>query len=157
MTRNISLHDVEDRDLLVFFAQQQDPEATRMAAFPSRGHDAFMTHWATVLDEETVLVRTIFLGPKIAGHIVSWPQAGQRKLGYWLGREYWGQGIASAAVSQFLKLETTRPLLAHVTRHNLASLRVLQKSGFQVTGEGTFAYTPDSEPGEEFILTLGIT
>ena len=155
MTTDISLREVEEHDLLTFFAHQQDPQATRLAAFPSRDHDAFMTHWATILDEETVIVRTILLDTAIAGHIISWPQAGARKLGYWLGREHWGRGIASAALAQFLTLLTFRPLVAHVAKHNLASLRVLQKCGFQISGEHTFAYTPDSEPGEEFILTLG--
>jgi RimJ/RimL family protein N-acetyltransferase len=156
MPPHISLRDVEDNDLLTFFTQQQDPEALRMAAFPSRDRDAFMIHWSKILDEETCIVRTIFVGPEVAGHICSWPLAGERNIGYWLGREYWGQGIASAALAQFLTVVTTRPLFARVAKHNLASLRVLQKCGFHISGEDTFRYTPDSEPGEEFTLTLAI-
>lgn len=36
----ITLRDVEERDLPILFAHQRDPEATRMAAFPARDHDA---------------------------------------------------------------------------------------------------------------------
>ena len=73
------------------------------------------------------------------------------------GREYWGQGIASAALRQFLALIATRPLTAHVAKHNLASLRVLQKCGFTIAGEDTYSLTPNDAPCEEYILTLGAT
>ena len=153
MPHTISLRDVEQQDLLTFFAHQQDPEATRMAAFPTRDHDAFMAHWLTILNEDAVGVRTILFGTDIAGHIVSWQQAGARKVGYWLGRDYWGRGIASAALARFLAIITTRPLLAHVAKHNLASLRVLQKSGFEISGEDT-VLAPTGEQVEEYTLTL---
>jgi len=45
MTNDVLLRDVQDSDLPVFFEQQLDPQATRMAAFPSRSRDAFMAHW----------------------------------------------------------------------------------------------------------------
>lgn len=154
MTLHVTLRDVEERDLLTFHDQQRDPEAMRMAAFPSRDRGAFMAHWATILGEETIVVQTILLDTKIAGHIISWEQSGARKVGYWLGREFWGRGIASAALSQFLARITMRPLIAHVAKHNLASLRVLQKSGFEISREDT-VLAPTGEPIEEFTLTLG--
>ena len=42
----VILRDVIDSDLPTFFEHQRDPEAVRMAAFRSRDHEAFMTHWA---------------------------------------------------------------------------------------------------------------
>jgi hypothetical protein len=42
MTNEITLRDVQDSDLPIFFEQQLDPEATRMAAFPARDPDAFI-------------------------------------------------------------------------------------------------------------------
>ncbi len=65
-------------------------------------------------------------------------------MGYWLGREYWGKGIATRALSLFLDQVTARPLYAYVAKHNLASIRVLQKCGFTIT----------SEEAEEVILLL---
>jgi RimJ/RimL family protein N-acetyltransferase len=57
-----------------------------------------------------------------------------REVGYWIERELWGRGIASAALEQFLRIETRRPLHAGVAAHNAASLRVLSKHGFAVAG-----------------------
>ena len=85
---------------------------------------------AKILADETCLVKTIVYDGNIAGNMVCWEQLGEREVGYWLGKEYWGQGIASAALSQFLVQATKRPLFAHVAKHNLASIRVLQKCGF---------------------------
>ncbi|MBP8242640.1 MAG: GNAT family N-acetyltransferase, partial [Thermoflexales bacterium] len=56
--------------------------------------------------------------------------SGQREVGYWLGREFWGKGIATRALEAFLAIDTTRPLHAFVVHHNLGSIRVLEKCGF---------------------------
>ncbi len=74
-------------------------------------------------------------------------------MGYWIGREFWGQGIASRALDLFLQEETRRPLYAHVAVHNLASRRVLEKCGFSMVGEDRWT-NPDGEQGEEYILKL---
>ena len=153
MTKEISLRDVQEGDLPVFFAQQLDPEAVRMAAFPPRDRDAFMAHWAKIQADETNIVQAIVFDGSLAGNIGSWEQGGERNVGYWLGKEYWGQGVASSALSQFLAHVTARPLHAHVAKHNLASLRVLQKCGFTISGEARFSGM-NGEEGEEFILVL---
>jgi len=107
-----------------------------------------MAHWRKILTDETTIVRTILFDGHVAGNLVSWVGSGERDIGYWLGREYWGKGIASEALKQFLEHVTERPLYAHVARHNIGSLRVLEKSGFQVHGE-------DQVEGiEEFIMKL---
>jgi RimJ/RimL family protein N-acetyltransferase len=145
MTNAVSLREVRDSDLPVFFEQQLDPEATRLAAFPARARDAFMTHWAKIRAEGTTVLRTIVFNGQVAGNIVVWEHDGGLEVGYWLGKEYWGQGIASAALTRFLQHVTARPLSAHVAKHNVASLRVLRKCGFTIAGEER----------EAFILTLG--
>jgi RimJ/RimL family protein N-acetyltransferase len=154
MTKEISLRDIQDGDLPIFFEQQLDPEATRMAAFPARALDAFMAHWEKIMAEETTILKAIIFHGMVAGNIVSWEHAGERKVGYWLGKNYWGKGIASAALSQFLGRVKVRPLYAHVAKHNTASIRVLEKCGFTISGEDKFPGA-DGEEGEEFILTLG--
>ena len=57
-------------------------------------------------------------------------------------------------MSQFLGQVKQRPLYARVAKHNTASIRVLQKCGFTISGEDKFSGV-DGEDGEEFILIIG--
>jgi RimJ/RimL family protein N-acetyltransferase len=135
----VRLRDVHDADLAVFFAQEQDPEATRRSRFPPRERERFMTHWKTeILDEPTVFVQTVTVDGTPAGHIVAWWAGDRRFIGYWLGQEYWGRGVGTAALTQFLLLETTRPLYADPYAGNTGSVRLLDKCGFE--REGTVRY-----------------
>ena len=53
-------------------------------------------------------------------------------VGYWIGKEHWGRGIASAALRLYLDVDRHRPLLATVAEHNAGSRRVLEKAGFEL-------------------------
>lgn len=153
MNDKVSLRAVRESDLETFFTDQLDPEAVRMAAFPSRDREAFMVVWQKIMSDTTGLARSVVLQGELAGHIVSWEQDGERKIGYWLGRAFWGQGVASAALSRFLEQCPARPLVAHVAKHNAASIRVLEKCGFTITGEARFPLA-DGEYVEDYVLTL---
>ena len=132
MSHEVRLRDVEPDDLPIFYEQQLDPDAARMAAFTSRDRAAFDAHWATnVLGNPAATTRTILHDGEVAGNIGSWPQDGVRHVGYWIGREHWGKGVATRALAAFLQLVTERPLHAHVAKHNVASARVLEKCGFR--------------------------
>lgn len=127
------LRDVAEEDLPILFQHQLDPEATRMAAFPSRDEDAFMTHWRTkVFANPANMRKSIVVDGHVAGNILSWDQDGRRLVGYWIGRDHWGRGVATRALVAFLRLDTTRPLHAWVAEHNVASIRILLKCGFRV-------------------------
>ncbi len=135
MTDHVLLREVIEADLPIFYEQQLDPEATQMAAFPARERAEFMAHWRNnVLGNERVIKKTILFDGQVAGNIVSFEQFGEREVGYWLGKEFWGQGIASRALAEFVQIERTRPLYAHVAPHNIASRRVLEKCGFVEAG-----------------------
>jgi RimJ/RimL family protein N-acetyltransferase len=129
------LREVVEADLPTLHAYECDPEAAAMAAFPSRDRDAFMAHWAKILANPTGPVRAILADGRVAGNIVAFAAGGETLVGYWLGREFWGQGIATRALAAFLQLVPTRPLLAHVAKHNVGSIRVLEKCGFTVVRE----------------------
>ena len=154
MMQDVNLRDVHSSDLPIFFDHQADPDSNRMAAFPARARDAFDAHWTKIMADDANIIKTITVGGIVAGNIGSWEQAGERMIGYWLGKEFWGKGIASAALAQFLEQVTTRPLIAHVVKHNIASIRVLQKCGFTFARAETYDGI-DGKPEEEFILTLG--
>lgn len=126
----VVLREVVDSDLPIFFEHQRDPEAVRMAAFPSRDLDAFMLHWTKVRQEPSNITRAIVSDGQVAGNIGSWIAADRRLVGYWIGREFWGQGIATAALAAFVADVKQRPLHAFVATHNIGSIRVLEKCEF---------------------------
>lgn len=155
MSNHIKLRDVIESDLLVFFEQQLDTEAVQMAAFPSRDKESFMSHWKNkVLADDSVQVKTILFNGEIAGNIVCFEQLGEREVGYWIGKKYWGKGIATQALKEFLKEIKARPLYAHVARHNIGSRRVLEKCGFSIAAEDRFFSTIFGKDVEEYILKL---
>lgn len=143
MSDQVQLRDVEPNDLPVFYEHQLDGEATRMAAFPSRDRAAFDAHWATnILANPTAITQTILIDGQVAGNIGSWAQDGVRMIGYWIGKEHWGKGVATRALAAFLRVVAERPLHAHVVEHNVGSIRVLEKCGFirepaRVDADGT--------------------
>jgi len=153
MPTSIILRDVTESDLPILFEQQLDPEATAMAAFPARDHDAFMAHWKKIMAYEKNLIKTILRGDQVAGYILSWEMEGEREVGYWVGKEFWGKGIATQALAEYISIVRTRPLMAHVARHNVGSRRVLEKCGFTVIGEDTYT-NPAGIEVEEFVLKL---
>jgi RimJ/RimL family protein N-acetyltransferase len=124
------LRDVLESDLPVFFEHQRDPEATHMADFPARDREAFDAHWQRVLGDETLTAKTIVFEGQVAGNIGSWEQDGRRLVGYWLGREFWGKGLATKALAELVDELGTRPLYAYVAKTNVGSIRVLEKCGF---------------------------
>ena len=135
---DVRLRDVIADDLPVFFEHQQDPDATRMAGFVARDHEAFMTHWTTrVLGDETAVKQTVLVDDRVAGNLVCWVSGGERLVGYWIGREFWGRGVATTALRRFAELVPERPLRAHVVVSNIGSIRVLEKCGFVLVGRET--------------------
>lgn len=149
MNRSL-LRDVLDADLPILFEHQRDPVAA-MAAFPSRDREAFMAHWRErVLAEPSNRAKTIVVDGRVAGHVGSWAQDGRRLVGYWVGREHWGRGIATQALTGFLAHEPLRPLHAWVAVSNPASIRVLGKCGFR-RDDATPLHTDDDD---EILMVL---
>ena len=130
------LRDVLEDDIAVFFDQQNDAEAIRMAVWAPRERDAFYEHWHRILGADDLVAKTIVSGDEVAGNITSWPRDGKRLVGYWLGREFWGQGLATRALRELVG-ELERPLYAEVATTNIGSIRVLEKCGFHVVGSET--------------------
>jgi len=131
----IELRNVIESDLPILFEHQRDPEANQMAAFPARDREAFMAHWTKILANESNIIKTIVANGQVAGTMMSFEMEGKCEVGYWLGREYWGKGIATQALNEFLNYVDARPLYGYVAKHNIGSRRVLEKSGFEFFGE----------------------
>ena len=128
-TGAVRLRAVTEDDLPIFFEHQRDPVAYRMAAFPPREREAFMTHWGSILRDASGVVRTIELDGVVAGNVVLFGFEGRREVGYWIGREFWGRGVATRALSAF-RTRSRNGRSSGGRGDNVASIRVLHKCGF---------------------------
>src|SRR5262249_39895215 len=156
---NVVLREVQAEDLPLFFEHQQDPEANYMAAFTAQDPTdwrAFMAHWSRILGDPTTTNRTILIKGQVAGSVSSYEEtAGHPEVTYWLGKPYWGQGIATAALRALLAQVTARPMYARVAKDNRASLRVLEKCGFTIIDEDKGLANARGQEIEEWLLQLG--
>jgi len=151
------LRDVRDEDLPLLFKQWADPVAAHMAAFTGPDHmdrDAFERRWSRIRADETLMARAIVVDDELTGTIGSWGDPGEREVTYWIGRSHWGKGIATAALNAFLAVDTSRPFHARVAYDNVASRRVLEKSGFRVVGTDRGFANARSAEIEELVLRL---
>lgn len=151
---DVSLRAVEPADLPVLFRNQLDPEANRLAGTKPRGPEAFRALWEQALSDPDVVARVILSGGVVAGGISCFKADGVDAVGYWIGREHWGRGVATRALALFLGEVTRRPLHATAARANAGSIRVLERCGFRLTGHAMGEETDRYLPGEvaEFVL-----
>jgi RimJ/RimL family protein N-acetyltransferase len=173
MVNRVRLRQVAESDLPIFFENQLDPEANWMAAFTAKNpadREAFMAHWAKIMADESILIKTVLWrddaetnlhearkqpgGWRVAGSVLSYMLDGKPEVSYWMGKEFWGKGIATRALAEFLMIQKSRPIFAHVARDNLASIRVLVKCGFEVCGEGKWFANARGEEIGEYVLIL---
>ncbi len=80
------------------------------------------------------------------------------EIGYWLGEEFWGRGIATdalIAVSEhvFANYDICR-LYAHVFEWNPASARVLEKAGYAFEGRMRKSVTKDGQTIDKLMYAL---
>lgn len=129
-----------------------------MAAFTDEGHldrEASIARRTANFSRPTVIARTLLCDGEVAGDMVSFILEEQREVGYWLGRDYWGRGIATQALRLFLDVVAPRPLFAHAAKDNLGSIRALEKRGFTQIGEQRSYANARDEEIEEVIMRLG--
>jgi RimJ/RimL family protein N-acetyltransferase len=153
------LRDVDVDDLPVFFEQQRDPEAGRMAAFTvpdPADRAAFEAKWTRILADESTVIRTIVADGRVAGSVTLWRDEAldAPEVSYWLGREFWGRGLATAALTEFLRIVETRPLYGRAAEDNLGSIRVLEKCGFRLHREERGYANARGEEIAEVVLRL---
>jgi RimJ/RimL family protein N-acetyltransferase len=125
-----------------------------MALFPAREREAFDAHWRKILADDSLVVRAIEVDGEVAGNLGSWEQDGRQFVGYWLGREFWGRGLATAALGEFVEELEVRPLHAWVASSNLGSIRVLEKCGFDQVGSRAEHDDRFGEVVEELLFEL---
>ena len=129
-----------------------------MAAFTAKDptdREVFDAHWAKIMADLGILIKTILYDGQVAGSVLTHGWFGDPEVSYWLGREFWGKGIATQALRAFLDIQQTRPLYSRVAIDNLASIRVLEKCGFVKIGEDKEFSNARGVEVEEAVMELG--
>lgn len=160
MTNNkleIKLRPTEISDLDTLFQFQLDKEGGYLAAFmpkDSTDKSAYIVKYTKLLNNPTVNNQTIILDNIIVGSIGKFLMEGDSEITYWIDRKFWGHGIATEALKNFLDIETSRPIFGRVAFDNFGSQKVLEKCGFvKIGSDNGFANARQAEI-EELIYKL---
>jgi RimJ/RimL family protein N-acetyltransferase len=140
----VRLREVLDEDLPALVAKEPPSE------------ESFAGHWRKLRADPKVVARTILADGRVAGSLVKFEMEGRPLVAYWVGREFWGRGIGTAALRAFLGVVTQRPLWAQVATDNEPSVRVLERCGFRrVRVERGFAAARGCEVDEHLLVLDG--
>jgi len=153
----LKLRPSELSDLEFFFQFQLDKEAIYLAAFTPKDpsdKEAYFEKFTKILADPAINNQTILVDERIVGSIAKFEIDGDTEITYWIDRSFWGKGIGTTALKNFLAIENTRPIFARVAFDNFGSQRVLEKSGFvKIGADKGFANARQAEI-EEFIYKL---
>jgi ribosomal-protein-alanine N-acetyltransferase len=154
---NITLRKTTPEDLPELFVFQQDEDAIHLAAFTpvNQGiRSAYLEKYTPFLSNPTIHMQTILADGAIIGSIAKFEIEGEAEISYWIDKKFWGKGVTSIALAEFLKLEKMRPIFGRVAFDNIGSQRVLEKCGFTKIGtDKGFANARQAEI-EEYIYKL---
>src|SRR5438309_883930 len=153
MTIDVRLRLVEDKDLPIFFEQQRDPDAVRMAAFTHKDpedRNAFNAHWTRIRGDPRITNRTILAGGRVVGNVAAFVDDlfGKLEVTYWIGKEFWGQGIATRALSRFLVEVTKRPIYGRAATDN-EDVREVNEVDLVCEEDPQGDPDPDAEDGDQ--------
>jgi [ribosomal protein S5]-alanine N-acetyltransferase len=125
------------------FEIQIDDTAQYLAAFTdktARDRDAYLQRRRKILANKAIVMKAIEIGGEVVGSVGAYPVEDDTEITYWIRKDWWGRGVATAAVAALLKEVTVRPIYGRVAEDNVGSVRVLERNGFVLVGsEGSFA------------------
>lgn len=132
-----------DRDRLANLANNQNVSQYLVYTFPYPYTRGDAEWWIDIGSKRNgAITRVIEYQGLFVGSVGMTPQSGWRdhvaEIGYWVAEEYWGKGIATAALREMTEFGFTernfRKLCAPVLAPNIGSMRVLEKCGYQCEG-----------------------
>lgn len=139
----VSLRALREDDLPTMFEIQLDDAAQRLAAFTdttARDRDAYVQKFRKILANDAIVTKVVEIGGEVVGSVAAFPIEGDTEVTYWIRTDWWGRGVATAAVAALLDEVTVRPLYGRVAEDNIGSVRVLERNGFVLVGsEDSFA------------------
>lgn len=157
VARRVSLRAAREDDLPTLFEIQLDDTAQHQAAFTdatARDRDAYLRKFRRILADDAIVSRVVEVDGEVVGSVAVFPIEGDTEVTYWIRRDWWGRGVATAALAALLQEVRTRPLQARVAEDNHGSRRVLERNGFvRIGSEESFATARDATV-TELILEL---
>ncbi|MCX5085314.1 GNAT family N-acetyltransferase [Streptomyces sp. NPDC056121] len=139
----LSLRPLREEDLPRLFEIQLDEEARHLAAFvteEAKDREAYLARHRKILADPEITNRGVEVDGKLVGSVAVFPIEGDIELTYWIRRDLWGRGVATAAVAGLLEEVAVRPIHARVIEDNTGSVRVLERNGFvRIGSEDAFA------------------
>ena len=152
-----------DRDAIVRHANNRKVSINLRDRFPNPYTVSDARSWLdSVIGHKRETNFAIDVGGEAVGGIgfTLQPDVAHRsaEIGYWLGEEFWGRGIATdalIAVSDyaFSNFDICR-LYAHVFEWNGASARVLEKAGYAFEGRLRKSVTKDGETIDQLMYAM---
>ena len=134
-------------DAAAFVVLLNDPEATRHTTLPRPYQSSDAENFIRSAREANAAGESLYLAlapkrdPNAPIGMISAEGAqsrGASRLGFWLGRPHWGQGLMSEAASAFVdlvfKITSLERMVSSATPDNIASLRLQERLGFIRTG-----------------------
>ncbi len=113
-------------------------------------------HWINVLSSLDAINRIIEVNSQAVGVVGAYLSRDQAEIGYWLTPDVWGKGIASQAVSLFsswlFRHTTVSEIINPVNAQNIASRRVMEKTGYKPVKTETFINKNNHMDSEVFYL-----
>ncbi|KAL4986231.1 acyl-CoA N-acyltransferase [Aspergillus falconensis] len=136
-----------------FPSPYKESDASNWIAFATSQHP---THdFAICLASTNTVIGAIGLKPRTD------IQHRSMELGYWVGEEYWGRGIGSEAVVQFVRWVFGQEEFGHLVRldaevfeGNEGSKRILEKAGFVCEGRRRSAVEKRGVVLDTFVYAL---
>ena len=155
----VTLRRTTEVDLPLLHSIELDPLSNELAGTKPRDWPTFRARWAEILADPDGIVtkvtpRVILADGIAVGAVNIAPDGEHDSLGYWIGREHWGRGIATRAVALLLSEFLRRPLFATAAGHNRPSIRVLEKNQFVILSRGPTPETARTAQRETVTLVL---
>jgi len=134
---------LEDLERLVALASNKNVSRYLVDTFPYPYTEEDGRYWIDSGSRENgSITKVIELSGLFVGSVGLTPKIGWEshvaEIGYWVAEDFWGKGIATSALEMMTKLAFTelefRKLMAPVLEPNIASMRVLEKCGYESEG-----------------------
>lgn len=154
---------IDDLDSLVENANNFKIAKCMTDGFPHPySHENGKAFIAFATKDDPIHIFAIEVNGKAVGGIGIHPQTDIQKrnaeLGYWLGENYWGQGIISKAITQMIefsfKTYDIDRIFARPFGTNMASQKVLEKAGFKLEARLDKILIKNGELEDELIYAI---